>query len=461
MNVYLDAPECKALVHFSYGRCIIKDSRGKEGQEEMRVNYQYVSPVLREKMIQYRREFHRYPEVGWTEYRTSARIAEILESFGYEVYIGKDVCDEQTRMGVPEQEILIQCEQRALEENISQSYIKKMEGGYTGVVGIIRGDCGKNVQAIRFDIDALPVCEVETEKNKTYCSVHGEVMHACGHDGHIAAGLGLAEILSQNREKIDGEIRLIFQPAEEECRGAASIVRRGWLEGVSLFLSGHIGIRCREIGMVAACTGGFLATTKLNIHFHGQASHAANAPEKGRNALLAAAVFTVNAYGISRSSEGDSRLNVGRFISGTGRNIISDSADLEVETRGENEKVNIYMRDRVESIAKAAAQMYDVDCRIDRVGDVGTAKSDEGLIKMCKSHLDLMGIGDKYIENGIFNASEDAVTMMNEVQKNGGKAAYFMFGTELLGEHHQNTFDFNEDVLAIMAETYSRILLKK
>ena len=213
--------------------------------------------------------------------------------------------------------------------------------------------------------------------------------------------------------------------------------------------------------MVAACTGGFLATTKLNIHFHGQASHAANAPEKGKNALLAAAVFTVNAYGISRSSEGDSRLNVGRFFSGTGRNIISDSADLEVETRGENDKVNIYMRDRVESIAKAAAQMYDVDCQIDRVGDVGTAKSDEELIKMCKSHLDLMGIGDKYIENGIFNASEDVVTMMNEVQKNGGKAAYFMFGTELLGEHHQNTFDFNEDVLAIMAETYSRILLKK
>lgn len=461
MNVYPDAPGRKALVHFACGGCIIKDSRGKEGQQEMRVNYQYVSPVLREKMIRYRREFHRYPEVGWTEYRTSARIAEILENLGYEVHIGKEVCDEQARMGVPEQEILKQCEQRAFKENISHASIKKMEGGYTGVIGIIRGDYGENVQAIRFDIDALPIGEAETEKNKTYCSVHGEVMHACGHDGHIAAGLGLAEILSQNREKIDGEIRLIFQPAEEECRGAASIVRRGWLEHVSLFLSGHIGIQCRQTGMVAACTGGFLATTKLNIHFRGQSSHAANAPEKGKNALLAAAVFTVNAYGISRSSEGDSRLNVGRFFSGTGRNIISDSAYLEVETRGENDKVNIYMRDRVESIAKAAAQMYDVDCQIDRVGDVGTAKSDEGLIKMCKSHLDLMGIGDKYVENGIFNASEDAVTMMNEVQKNGGEAAYFMFGTELLGEHHQNTFDFNEDVLAIMAETYSRILLKK
>ena len=70
---------------------------------------------------------------------------------------------------------------------------------------------------------------------------------------------------------------------------------------------------------------------------------------------------------------------------------------------------------------------------------------------MCKSHLDLMCIGDKYVENGIFTASEDAVTMMNEVQKNGGEAAYFMFGTELLGEHHQNRFDFISSCVIILA----------
>lgn len=427
----------------------------------MNIVYEYVSLELENKIIAYRRDFHRYPELGWTEYRTTAKIAERLKELGYEVYLGKSVCDATSRMGVPKRESLKKCEERAREEGVPGEILEVMQDGFTGVVGVIKGLNGTRKTAVRFDIDALSIGETSTESNVVYKSLHDNVMHACGHDGHAAVGLGLAEILAVHREEIEGEIRLIFQPAEEGCRGAKAIVNKGWLDDVDIFLSGHIGIGCRQLGQIGACTRGFMASTKLNIYFHGQAAHAANAPEKGKNALLAAADFTVGAYDFYKNSPKDTRMNVGRLVSGSGRNIIADEAYLEIETRGETAESNQYMKENICEIIMQTAKAHRVDYEIDVVGDVDTGKSDQTLIDCGYETAVSMGLGDKYRANGEFTASEDVIHMMNAVQEHGGQAAYFMFGTELAAEHHHPCFDFDEQVLPLMVEFYAKVLVKK
>ena len=271
--------------------------------------------------------------------------------------------------------------------------------------------------------------------------------------------LGLAHLLGQRRQELTGEVRLLFQPAEEGCRGARALGDQGWLEGADFFLGGHIGIGAERLGEIVACTHGFLATSKLDLQFRGRASHAAKAPEKGRNALLAAAVCTVNAYAISRNGQGDGRINIGRFTGGRGRNIIADEAYLEAETRGDTGGINRFMRDSLERVARASAAMYGVTCRILEQGEAGTAKSSPELIRSCRKAAESVGLGGLYRETGSFQASEDAATLMERVQNDGGQAAYFMFGSPLAAEHHQPGFDFEEEVMGIMAEFYSAAVL--
>ena len=406
----------------------------------MDIQYVFVNEDIKQKLIEDRRDFHQHPELGWLEFRTSKKISARLCELGYEVHLGEDVCDPAFCMGVPEGVTSI-----------------------TGVIGILRGTKESDktkVTVFRFDMDALPIQETQTDINTSYCSQNADVMHACGHDGHMAVGLGLAQILSEQREDIEGEVRLIFQPAEEGCKGSKSIVAKGWLDDVDEFYSGHIGIGCRELGQIGACMQGFLASTKLNIYFHGKAAHAANAPQEGRNALLAAADFTVKAYDCYKSCSEDVRFNVGRLVSGSGRNIIADEAYLEVETRGATSESNLHMKEQISKIAEAVAEIHGVTYELKTVGDVSTGKSDRSLVDCGYKAACDMCLGEKFIADATFNASEDVVTMMNHVQEHGGKAAYFMFGTELYAEHHNPYFDFDEEVLSVMTEFYAKLLVK-
>ena len=180
---------------------------------------QAMLPALRET----RRDFHTYAEAGWFEIRTSSLIAKRLTELGYEVLTGRDVCLDESRMGLPSQSVLDEQYQRALRQGAVQPYAQQAKDGFTGVIGIL--DCGEGpVIAMRFDIDALGVSEDRTEIHRPtregFCSVNDGVMHACGHDGHTAVGLGVAEILMSLREQLHGRIKLIFQPAEEGVRGA-------------------------------------------------------------------------------------------------------------------------------------------------------------------------------------------------------------------------------------------------
>lgn len=415
-----------------------------------------------EDLVRNRRDFHRHPEVGWTEYRTSAIVAETLEKLGFRVIVGKEVCATDFRMGVPSPDILLSCENKAIEEGVNPVWISKMKGGQTGVVGTMSFPNPGPTIALRFDMDSLELSESQDGKHLPkkfgFQSVHENLMHACGHDGHTAIGLGVAHFIQQNKEHLCGEIRLLFQPAEEGCRGAKSMVEAGWLEGVDYFFSGHIGFQCKKNGEIAGAVNGFLATTKMNITFHGIASHAGERPEEGRNALLAAAAATVHLHGISRHGKGKTRINVGKLRGGTSRNIVADHASLEIETRGETAELNSYVKNEALRIIKAIATLYDVKYELEIVGESPEAKSSIELIPFIQEEVRNMGLEKHFIPDIQLNASEDVVYMLNRVQEQGGKASYLLFGSNLQAGHHQQNFDFSEEVLPFGVEILARLI---
>ncbi len=295
--------------------------------------------LLKEKLIRRRRDLHKHPESGWLEYRTSAIVADELTKLGFQVHVGKEVCKPESRMGVPSAEVLQAHEKRALAEGANPMWLERMHGGHTGVVGVLRTGRPGPVIALRFDIDSNELTESDSEAHRPardgFASCHPGMMHACGHDGHTSIGLGVAEIVSRSADQLLGEIRLLFQPAEEGTRGAKSMVDAGWLNGVEYFFAGHIASRSRTLGEIVASIGGFLATTKMNVVFNGRAAHAGSSPHEGRNALLAAAASALHLHGISRHGEGPTRVNVGMLVAGSGRNIIPDRAEMKLEIRGE------------------------------------------------------------------------------------------------------------------------------
>lgn len=426
-------------------------------------NIDDIANDIEEKIIGYRRDFHKYPELGWTEFRTASLIARKLFELGYEVKLGKNIIDINTRMNVPSQEILNANYERALNQGADKELIKYLKNGFTGVVGILKNGNGP-VIALRFDIDALNILEDSNVNHvpykKGFSSVNKNIMHACGHDGHAAIGLGTAEILAKTKDYINGTVKLIFQPAEEEVRGAKSIVATGILDDVDYLISGHIGLKANRSGEVMCCTKGFLATSKINATFIGKCSHAGATPELGNNALLAAATAVLNIHSIPRNSNGITRVNVGKLNSGTARNIIPDKAYLEIETRGETSELNKYMRNYVEKILNNSAEMHNSKVIINCVGEAESAESNiELAVKIKNVASNIYNIKSVYDEEINFGASEDITYMMNKVKENGGKSAYIMFGSDITSAHHSSTFDFNEKDLLNAVKLYSNLIL--
>lgn len=428
--------------------------------------YEYVilaADSIKDKVIKYRRDFHKYPESAWTEFRTASLIARKLIDLGFEVKLGRDVIKESSRMDIPSYNVLEDNYIRAVNQGADKELLPFFRGGFTGVVGIIKNGEGPTT-ALRFDIDALEIQESNEENHlpfrEGFSSLNNNVMHACGHDGHIAIGLCTAEILSKFKDNLKGTVKIIFQPAEEGVRGAKSMVDAKVLDGVNYLISGHIGLKADKSGQIVCGTKGFLATSKIIANFKGKASHAGAAPEKGDNALLSAACAVLNLHSIPRNSKGATRINVGKLISGTASNIIPENAYMEIETRGETNDLNDYMKNYAERILHSAAQMHDTKLNIEYGGQAESAESSDDLMKTVKkSALKIYNpnlIIDKKIN---FGASEDISYMMNKVQSNGGQAAYLMFGSNLKSPNHSSNFDFNEADLINAVKLYSILVL--
>lgn len=234
---------------------------------------------MQENMISCRRDLHAHPEPGWTEFRTAAKVAKTLAELGYTVKTGADTIRQDAMMGVPSAEKLAKEQQRAIAEGADPDWVKKMDGGRTGVLGIMKFSEDGPVVAVRFDMDSNDVTETGEASHRAnkegFASCHAGAMHACGHDGHTTVGLALARLLASLKDQLRGTIKLCFQPAEEGVRGAHAMVESGIVDDVDYMLGAHFGFKMRKTGTVACNVTGFLATSKYDARFQGVPAHAA------------------------------------------------------------------------------------------------------------------------------------------------------------------------------------------
>lgn len=287
--------------------------------------------AIEPKVVAWRRDIHQHPELGNREFRTSALVAEHLKGLGIEVKTGV---------------------------------------AHTGVVGTLVGGRPGPVIALRADMDALPVTErvdlpYASKVRGTYNGQEVGVMHACGHDAHVAILMGVAEILSQRRESIPGTIKFFFQPAEEgppagEEGGAELMVREGVMENpkVEAVFGLHVN-SVLQTGQIAYRPGGTMASAEsFRIVIKGKQAHGAY-PWSSVDPIVTATQVVMGLQTIvSRNvelTEGAAVVSVGRINGGVRSNIIPEQVELEGTLRALNEETRILLRERVRAVATQIA----------------------------------------------------------------------------------------------------------
>lgn len=400
-----------------------------------------------EELTALRRDFHKHAESGWFEMRTTSIIARKLTEMGYEVLLGEDVCKRESRMGVPSDEELEAHYQKALEQGADPEFLPYTKGGMTGAVAILRCGEGPTV-ALRFDIDALGVIEADDQEHRPaklgFASVNYGSMHACGHDGHTCVGLGVAKTLMEIKDQLHGTVKLIFQPAEEGVRGAKAVVDKGHLDGVDYTIGAHITPNDEEGSDVTPGAYGSLATCKYDVTYHGLSVHASGYPQLGKNALLAAATAALNLNAIPRHSGGGTRINVGKLVAGSGRNVIADEAFMEIEVRGDTTELNDYMCEKAMRIIEHAAAMYDCTYDVKLMGAASSVMSDESMARQMAQVAKKVGLKPSTVLMTKSTGSEDYAYMMNRVQEQGGKAVFLRVRTATSAPGHNRRYDFIE-----------------
>ena len=421
---------------------------------------------IEKELIDLRRKFHKHPELGWLEFYTTTEIINYLKELGYEIKKKEEFLKRETRQGLPSKENFEKSYQRARNWGTAPELLDEIKDGMTGTAALLDTKKEGPTTAFRFDIDAIGSQESKEKSHKPvkedFASMNPSAVHSCGHDGHIAIGLGLAKILKElaEQDKLSGKIILIFQPAEEGVRGGKAVAESDILNNVDYLLSGHIGMNIDDSNSIICGITGSLFTKKIDIEILGQPSHAGGAPEKGSNALLAANNLISSLYSLNQHGGGMSRINVGKMTAGSYRNLIPAHAELEMEIRGENEEVISYLDKRVKKAASGIEDIYDVKVKLKTVGEAISVESDQKLINIVKEAAQDIEEIDKIIDKKSLQGSEDASFLMEKVKKHGGKACYINFGTKLTAGHHQNDFDFDEQVLTRAVKVYLNCLQK-
>ena len=410
-------------------------------------------------MIAKRRDFHKYPEIAWTEMRTASIIARNLADLGYEVLIGKEVCDAESRANLPSDEELEEAYNRAIAQGADPEYVKATKGGFTSVVGILHCGEGPTV-ALRFDIDALYITETENENHfpnkEGFASINKGQMHACGHDCHAASGLGLAKVLMQIKDRLKGTIKLIFQPAEEGGQGGKAVAESGIVDDVNFILSAHNSDFGGNFDILPGVTGS-MASRKCTAIFKGKSAHSGIAPHLGNNALLAAATAVQNLHAIPRHGLGATRINVGKLVAGNSFNVIPDSAYMLIDIRGETSELNEYMDAKAKTIIEAAAQMHGCTVEYMQNGYLPSVACDipfaEKMADFCKEHLNYR------IHHPVFNTgSEDFSYLLDRVKSLDGTGTIMGVHSKFASNNHSPEFDLNEDYLERSVKAFAVIL---
>lgn len=407
-------------------------------------------------LTEYRREFHKYPENGWREFRTSARVAEILTGMGYDVAMGPDVI-EPGSVGEPErlsEEQIRQEMERAVRQGADPAFVKRTQG-WPGVMAVL--DTGREgpVSAMRFEMDCLPYDEPQRPGyrpcDEGYLSCNPQSVHACGHDGHTAIGLGIAAELMKRKGELKGKIKLFFQPAEETFYGAQSIVDKGHLDDVMNFIAVHIALSAENKPLpshtVACGCRDFLSDRQLDVYLEGKAAHPCGASQEGKNALLAACSAALNIHSIAPHEEGLCRVNVGEIHAGVCANTIAPDAMMRIEYRGQKPAISEYAGQRIFDILEGTAKAYDLKYHYVDYGEVPAGASDYAMMEVVQRAAQKVPWFQTVYFEGNVGGTDDAAVMLTKVQQNGGIGSYVGIGADTTGPVHNPEFDFDEDCL--------------
>ncbi len=414
-------------------------------------------------IIAVRRDLHKHPEAAWTEFRTASLVIKRMTELGYAVTMGKDAVSVKDIMGAPSAASLKEHQARAVAQGADPALVARMDGGLTGLWADMACGGGPGPRfALRFDLDSNDAVECADASHRPakegFASVNKGAMHACGHDGHVAIALAVAEILAGMKNELKGSIRIIFQPAEEGVRGAGPMVEAGCVKDVDLIVGTHIGFQAAKKGDLVCGARGFLATTKWDVRITGKSAHAGAAPQEGKNALLAACAATTNLHAIARNGEGVTRITVGKLEGGQGRNVIPPNAFMALETRGETSALDDYMTTEARRIIQAAVDMWGCTHEISVMGGTKSGASSDAMVSRVRKVAESMPVFTNIMDIKDFGASEDYSHMMTVVQENGGEGTYIQVGTDKTAGHHNDRFDFDESDLMPAAELLVRLV---
>ena len=279
---------------------------------------------IEKNIIDWRRDFHQYPELGFDEHRTSKIIGEALKEMGL---------------------------------------APQMNVGKTGVTADLTFGEGPTI-ALRADMDALPMQETS---GLDFSSKHDGVMHACGHDGHMAMLLGAAKVLTQNGDSFNGTVRFIFQPAEEGAGGARYMIEDGCLDGVDEIYGIHVW-NYQPVGEVGITDGPVLAAADMfEIKIKGIGGHGA-APQGTIDAVVVAshlvqALQTI----VSRNTNPleSTVVTIGTINGGHNFNIIADEVTLSGTARAYTEENRNLIKTRMSEIIDGVAKTFGAEISFD------------------------------------------------------------------------------------------------
>ncbi len=374
--------------------------------------------ALRERaapFVAMRQDLHRHPELGLQEFRTSALLADQLESWGYQVTRGLAT---------------------------------------TGLVAKLVRGTGQKRLGIRADMDALPIQEVN---GFAHCSVHDGVMHACGHDGHTAMLMAAAKYISQELD-FSGTLNLIFQPAEESPGGAKIMIEEGLFERFpcdAIFAAHNMpGV---PAGQLVFIDGPAMASSDdVTITLTGVGGHGAM-PHRAQDPIVAAAAIVMTLQTIvSRNVDPQHTavITVGSLVAGKANNVIPASARLELSVRSLDREVRDLLQARITTLVTAQAQSLGVQAHIDYKRDYPVLVNTPAETELARQvGTELLGAERITRQGRPLTGSEDFAFMLEH-----SPGSYFMIGNgagEGQPAHacmvHNPGYDFNDDILPVGA----------
>ncbi|SNX53027.1 amidohydrolase [Thermoanaerobacterium sp. RBIITD] len=364
--------------------------------------------LIEDEIIQIRRKIHREPELGFEETKTSDLISKYLNS----------LCIETKILAT------------------------------TGVMGLLKGNGSKTI-AIRADMDALPIQE---ENDVPYSSVVPGKMHACGHDVHTAIALGAAKLLSKMKDKINGNVKFIFQPAEETTGGAKPMIEEGVLENpnVDAIIGLHVDpdLNTGEIGFTNGKA--YASSDMFDISVTGKSSHGAEPHKSVDPIVISANIINALQTVVSRNADPLEPLviTIGSIEGGYARNIIANKVHMSGIIRMLNEEKRDETVAKVEDIARCIAKSMGGKAEFSRIAGYPCLINDEKILKILKSSAANI-VGEENIKNVLPTLGvEDFAYFLKEVPGCFYKLGCGNKAKGIDKPIHNNMFNVDEECIA-------------